>query len=583
MTHDADQPATTRQHRSPEPTRRTSPRGLALALGLTWLAVVVAYAGALDGAFVAYDDPLYVIGNAVVQRGLSVDGIRWAFVDTAKASNWHPLTWLSHMLDVELYGLEPAGHHLTSVVLHAFVAALLAWLGARVTGSLAWGALGSLMFALHPLRVESVAWVAERKDVLSGVFLALTLLAWHAYVTAAPAPHGGAARWTPRRRWYAVALASAAAGLMAKATLVPLPLLLLLFDLWPLRRPAGPGLLVEKLPFVVLSAVVAVATLLAQRGAMSSTVALPLSVRVDNAVVSVVRYVGKTVWPSDLAGHYRYPLDGWPVAVVVGALAMIVAVTAAAAWWWRRRPGAADARAPAALWAWFCVGLGPVLGVVYVGHASMADRYTYVPHVLGALVVAVVGARTRAAPGRAARGALIVVALVVLAFAGLTARQVPRWRDTRAVFARVVAVDPRNGTGWAALAQALLQAGTVDEAEAAARRAVQIDIDEEQLAVDRMRPDARAHRVLLGQILAARGDHAGAIAQFVEALSCDAGDAASHGLLALSLLQTGDAAHGVNEARLALADAALPAELRAALTAALTTTDRLPNAPSSSR
>jgi hypothetical protein len=266
---------------------------LALALA-TW----ASYAPVSGHAFLSYDDPAYVTGNLQVLAGLTRESIGWAFAET-HSGNWHPVTWLSHMLDVELFGLDPGAHHLTSLGLHIANALLLFGVLARMTGAPGRSACVAGLFALHPLHVESVAWVSERKDLLSTCFALLALAAWLG--------------WARRRSRlaYAGALALFALGLMAKPMLVTFPFVLLLLDLWPLARLPGwsprtlAPLLVEKLPFVALSAASSLITLGAQSAAISSEV--PLGVRIPNVLVGYLRYLGKALWPSDLAAFYPYP------------------------------------------------------------------------------------------------------------------------------------------------------------------------------------------------------------------------------------------------------------------------------------
>lgn len=513
-----------------------------------WLVTCAVFSGAVAADFVLYDDPLYVTQNPVVQRGLSFETVRWAFTDTATTSNWHPLTWLSHLLDVELFGLSPAGHHLTSVLLHASNALLLALLVGRITGSVGWSTLGALLFAVHPLRVESVAWVSERKDVLSGFFLLLTLIFWQRFAL-------GSSR---ARGFYVLAVLAGALGLLAKSMLVTLPALLLVFDLWPLQRPWGVRLVVEKVPFFVLSLAFSLVTLGAQRGAMSSVEALPLSMRLDNALVSLARYVQKSVLPVELAVPYHYPLDGWPRTTTSTSLLVVVMLTVLAVLLLVRR----RQRAPLAAWLWFAGSLVPVLGLVTVGSASMADRYTYVPHLLPAIAVAVGGAAT-------GRRWIPLVGMVVLVLAFLTVRQAEVWQDSRSLFEHTVEVQPENGSAWMSLARARLAARDAAGAEDAAARAVQIDDAEAQLSTTRERPNAAENRVFLGRLLAGRGAHREAVAQYVEALSLDAQPAAPHALLAISLLALGDVASGRNEAEIAQRSGVLPNELRVQLEQAL--------------
>src|SRR5512134_316291 len=276
---------------------RGSPMRYAVMLCLVLGAVTAGvYLQTGDHGFINFDDPGYVTENPRVKGGLTAENVAWAFSATAM-SNWHPLTWLSHMLDVHLFGLDPRGHHLVSVFLHVASTVLLFFLLSEITGA-PWRSLFvAALFALHPLHVESVAWVAERKDVLSGFFWFLTLLLYARY-----AKRGGTA-------WYLLALLSFAAGLMAKPMLVTLPAVLLLLDFWPLRRSPSWPLVKEKIPFFLLSAVSSAITLFAQKqgGAMKTLEAIPLGPRTGNALIAYAKYIGKTLWPSDLAMLYPFP------------------------------------------------------------------------------------------------------------------------------------------------------------------------------------------------------------------------------------------------------------------------------------
>ena len=328
---------------------------------------VLLFSRALRCGFVNYDDPAYVTDNVHVQGGLSWAGVEWAF--TAPTDYWHPLTWLSHMLDWQLYGPAAFGHHLTSVLWHALNATLAFLLFRRLGAGLWLGAFAAALFAWHPLRVESVVWVTERKDVMSGCFFLLTLLAYARYVDCRSA---GRSWW----RAYLLTLACFAAGLMSKPMLVTLPLVLLVLDFWPFARFRSPAglrrLLLEKVPFFVLAGAAAVATVLMQRHTGSFVLNLPLGARSGNAVVSVARYLGKFLWPFDLIVCYPHP-GYWPAPAVLAAAALVLGLSWLAWRERRRRPWIA------AGWLWFLVVLLPAMGLIQVGFQAMADRYTYLP------------------------------------------------------------------------------------------------------------------------------------------------------------------------------------------------------------
>ena len=330
---------------------------------LVAVATLAVYARVATFDFINLDDPEYVHDNAHVLDGLSREGFVWAFTTTSQA-NWHPLTWLSLQLDAELGGGSPRVFHATNVLLHVVSAVLLFFLFARMTGSVWRSALVAALFAVHPLHVESVAWITERKDVLS---TALGLVACHLWVRSLER-----ARVASR----ALAVAAYAASLLAKPMLVSLPILLLLFDVWPLRRTEPwRRLIVEKAPYIALAAASCVVTSFAQAGGgvMRSLTQYPLQARGANAAVSYVLYLAKAAWPANLSVYYPYPYGGLPAWAVVGAVATLTVVTAVCV---RSR-----SRAPYLLvgWLWYLVSLLPVIGLVQVGSQAMADRYTYVP------------------------------------------------------------------------------------------------------------------------------------------------------------------------------------------------------------
>jgi protein O-mannosyl-transferase len=532
----------------------TRPGVLALVLGAVWVATFLVFRGALEAGFVAYDDPLHILENEVVLRGWSLESLRFA-ATTLHSANWHPLTWASHITDVELFGLNAGGHHLTSILFHATNASLLALLLLRLGAGAFFSAAGALVFAIHPLRVESVAWISERKDVLSGFFLFLLLLAWERYA------HGG----PKRRRAYAAALFFFACGLMSKPMLVTVPALLLVFDVWPLARmrteqprlKALLALVFEKAPFGLLALGVSLATIHAQSagGAVSKLEGLSLSMRSENALVSVGRYAWKTVWPDALSPHYLFPLEGWPPSRVALAAAFFLLMSGAALLF-ARRGARTRTEALLAAWLWFLVSLSPVLGFIFVGTASMADRYTYVPHVLPIVALALLAARARVSGGRrAALDAGTALVCVLLALASM--RQVEVWRDTRTLFRHAVHVEPENAHAWAGLGLAELARGDLTAAREAAERSVAL------------RPHIAPHWILLGRIVAAEGDHAAAIEHFVEGLSLDAAPGASHAFLALSLFAVGDIPSARMEAAKALAAPDTPPAMKARLQSAL--------------
>ena len=420
------------------------------------LATAAVYWPVRHFGLLAFDDDLYLADNPHVDAGLTPAGVRWAFT-TVRAANYAPLVWVSYMLDRSVLGGRPPAMHVENVAIHAANAVLLFALMVRLTGDRWPAAFAAAAFAVHPAHVESVAWVAERKDVLSTAFL---LLSAHAYVTYARTGSGPA---------YALVAAAFAASLLAKAMGVTFPAVLLLLDAWPLRRTRWRRLAWEKVPLLPLSVAAAVLTTVAQRraGAVAALDAVTPAARLGNAVVAYVRYLGESIWPYDLAAYYpfRWPL---PAAVVVGSGAALIALTVAAI----------RLRRPPVLvgWLWFLGTLVPVIGLLQVGSQAMADRYLYVPMIGLTLAVWAVKPTGRWRP---AVGGIAIAALVALGFAAR--RQVWFWADTATLKDRILAVtggaaqlDDKLGVDAAAAGDAagaerlFAEAVTIDPADATA-------------------------------------------------------------------------------------------------------------------
>jgi len=519
-----------------------------IALGLFVLTFVV-FARVQAHGFVGVDDRLYVVDNPHVREGISAEGVAWAFT-TTRAGNWHPLTWLSHMLDCELWGLGSGAHHLTSVLLHALSAVVLLLVLARCTAA-PWPSAGvAVLFAVHPLHVESVAWAAERKDVLSGLFWMLTLAAWVGY-----ARRPGAVR-------YLGALLLFGLGLLAKPMLVTLPVVLLLLDLWPLGRlrlESGRNvgrLLLEKAPFLLLSVASSVVTVLAQRswGNVSTLEALPSSARLANAVVGYVVYIRRTLWPSGLAFFYPYPkaVPAWQVA---GALLVLGALTAAALLAVRRRPYLTVG------WLWYLISLLPVIGLVQVGRQAGADRYTYIP-IIGLFVMACWGLAELVERGRVPRvPAATVAAVAATALAAVGVAQVSYWKDSATLYRRALDITRDNYVVEDLLGSLLAREGRPDLAVAHHTEALRIEpgyglahnnlanalalrgdlqgaIRHYRLALE-TRPDLDEAHHNLGTLLYRLGDVEGAIAQFSEAVRINPGHADARFNLAVLLDRSG--------------------------------------------
>jgi tetratricopeptide (TPR) repeat protein len=435
-----------------------SPRaaaGVALAL------LVGAVFWPVGGHQFVYDDFQYVVGNSQVQQGFSFETLRWAFTSRF-ASNWHPLTWLSHALDVQLFGLAPRGHHLVNVGLHALNAVLLFVVLARLTAAPWRSALVAALFAVHPLHVESVAWISERKELLCTGLLLLALDAWRRY-----AARPSAARYLAAASLFALAL-------LAKPMAVTFPLLLLLIDVWPLDRfsrgvPAL-RLLLEKVPLLLLSAVSSALTVLAQQegGSMRSVHQYTLAVRAGNALVSAVAYLGKMLLPTGLSVFYPHPGPGLPPWQPVGAALLLAAITGLAVRSFRTRPWFGVG------WLWYLVALVPVIGLVQVGDQGMADRYTYLP-LIGPFIVLVWGAGELVADRpRLRRAASAAAVALLLVLAATASRQVAWWKDGDTLFRRALAVTKNNWFAHMSLAGALGMQGDLAGAAAQYEEALKI-------------------------------------------------------------------------------------------------------------
>ena len=475
------------------------------------LAIFAVYAQVRTHAFINFDDPIYVTENLHVRVGLAWDGVIWAFT-TFHDSNWFPLTWLSHMLDYELFGLDSGSHHLVNVLFHAVSTLLLFFALRRMTGARWPSAFAALIFAIHPLHVESVAWIAERKDVLSTFFWMLTLLAYSYYVA------------KPTRARYATTLVVFCLGLMAKPMLVTLPVVLLLLDLWPLRR----GLrIIEKLPFFVASLASSIVAYLAHQrgGAVATLEVIPLATRIENTLATYVVYILKTLRPTHLAMFYPYPypLQLLVVPAVLSAI-LLALITVLVVWAYSQRPYLAVG------WFWYIITLTPVIGIIQTGSQSRADRYTYIP-MIGLTIALVWGFSEVLKPWPRVQAAL--AAVVALACLTLTWFQVQTWHDDISLYQHAIAVVPDNYIAYYNLASALEAQGKTDEAVAQLRKAV------------RVRPYYVPARAELGQLLAAQGHSAEALQELQTAVGLRPDDPVAHfrlGSVLGSLGRTNEAA-----------------------------------------
>jgi len=524
--------------------------------------------------FINLDDHNYVVENPAVQMGFTWKAVAWAFT-TGRGSNWHPLTWLSHMLDVQLFGLNAGGHHLTSLLLHTANTLLLFFLLKQMTGALWRSAFVAALFALHPLHVESVAWVSERKDVLSTFFFFLTLLAYTRYVarsaagiqfkTRQPKSKTGEPATTVRSRksgvrspasevqgsgfgskervsrlWYLAALLFFALGLMSKPMLVTLPFLLLLLDYWPLQRLElrTPNLkpktllplLIEKLPFFALSAGSCIVTFVAQKngGAVAGLDYLPLSARVLNALASYALYLSKTIWPADLAVFYPYSSSKLP-ELAAESLVVLAGISILAFIHLRKRPWLAVG------WLWYLGTLVPVIGIVQVGLQSMADRYTYIP-LIGIFTGITWGVADLAMAWPRRKIALAAAALIVVgACGGLASFQVRQWKNSETLFRHALAVTTDNMIAHNQLGGTLAAQGKIDEAAIHFAEAV------------RIQPNYSLALGNLGFSLVRRGKIEEGMSYYRAALAINPHDAKAHFNLGLALAIEGKFKEAVSE------------------------------------
>lgn len=525
---------------------RASLAGCALLI----LLVAGIYGQTAGHGFVNYDDKAYITGNPMVLRGLTADGVRWAFtsVDTG---NWHPLTWFSHMLDVSLFGSGAGGPHLVSAGIHAANACILFLLLTGMTAAPGRALVVAALFAVHPLRVESVAWAAERKDLLATLLMLAALTVWLRRVG-----RPGRSGWPT----LAAAAALYALALMAKPMPVTFPFLLLLLDWWPLGRgigappPAAGGvggripwtrLAGEKWPFLLLAAVSSIVTVHAQRagGAVSSLSRLPLAERIGNALVSYGDYLVTAAWPANLAVFYPYPPQvPWGAAAVS---AVILAAVTVAVLFLRRYPFLPVG------WFWYLGTLVPVIGLVQVGLQAHADRYTYLP--LTGIFIAVVWGTAEFLPPKAARCA---AAAAIVALAAVATLQVRHWRDETALFGHAAMNTEGNWLAWVNYGGALSDAGRYPEAASALERGLAI------------KPSYAPGWVALGWMRRRLGEGEAADTAFSKAVQVRTGDTGELLRLGRILLQAGEPAHAIGAFRNLLALSPDSAQARIGLAAA---------------
>jgi len=579
---------------------------LLILLGLAVMTFAI-YAQVIGHQFITLDDDAYIRENAMVNRGVTLAGVAWAFT-TFDQGNWHPLTWIAHMIDSQLFGMNAGGHLVVNALINVANTLLVFWFLFRTTHARWPSALVAALFALHPLHVESVAWAAERKDTLSTFFGLLSLIAYARYAEA---------RSNSRYAWTAITLAL---GLLAKPMLVTWPFVMLLLDYWPLRRfdltsrkdvatKLWP-LLREKLPLFATVAASAVITTLAQShgGAVRTFQEFPIALRVVNAVVSYAKYLLLTFWPNDLAVYYPYTTAGTPAWQIICAAFLLIGITAFFFFQPRKLSGYLVVG-----WLWFLGTLVPVIGIVQVGGQTMADRYFYIPSI-GLFIVIAFGLADFARSWRVAPSVRTGIAVaVLLILATLTNAQIHRWTDSFTLFKHTLAVTPPNLIIENNLGSALSRSGLHDEAAAHFEKALQImPAHYEPLLYDallnmgisrfyqnrlpeaieycqsalRLRPDAPKAHDLLGMALAMQGHgeaaldemrHAAELApndadiqkdlgvtlarlgripesidHFHEALRLNPYNASAHNNLGLSLLQSGKPGESIPEFEAAL-------------------------------
>jgi len=519
-------PGSANMQLTPAPNQPRDPRIVpAIALALAFITLVL-YWRVKGFQFNNYDDGPYITENPFIRDGITGKSVNWAFT-TGYFATWHPLTWLSHMLDVNLYGFDAGGHHFTSVLFHVANTLLLFLALWRWTGAVWRAGFVAALFAWHPMHVESVAWVAERKDVLSGLFFMFTLLAYGEY---ARLRDGSAGAETGSRRWgwYALAIVFFALGLMAKPMLVSVPLILLMLDYWPFARIRTPvsarsvtPLLVEKIPFLLLAAGSSVVTFLTQResGAVMGMKRYPFTDRCANALLAYARYLGKLVWPAKLAVPYPY-VHGLPIIEVAGAALLLLGLTALALFLGRSRPPVLVG------WLWFVIMMLPVIGLVQVGEQALADRYTYLPYIG---LFAIAAWEFPRAFNAAGGGRLIYPAsAVVLVACLLTAsRQIGYWRNSLTLWTHTLEVTKDNQTAECDLGATLNAAQQYAEAARHERAAL------------RIKPADAVARNNLGGALAGLAEYEEAARQFMAGIKSNAAYAGNYYNLGLVWMQTG--------------------------------------------
>jgi protein O-mannosyl-transferase len=501
---------------------------ICIVLAITTIAV---YLPVRNYEFLYYDDDVYVTKNTDIQPGLSWQGVKWAFT-TGHAANWHPLTWLSLMLDCQLFGVKAGPMHIVNVLFHAANTILLFLVLSRITKGVWQSAFIAGLFALHPLHVESVAWIAERKDVLSTLFWLLTMLAYVWYVERRSAGR------------YILVLVLFAIGLMAKPMLVTLPFVLLLLDYWPLQRTRGQRtevgeqktslkwLIIEKVPLLLLAAASSVITYIVQQrgGAVTSLNAIPFGDRFDNSMVSYLIYIGKMMWPMRLAVLYPHPANAIPVSTAVISGIVLILLTIFFIYYGRRYKYLIVG------WFWYLGTLIPVIGIVQVGSQAMADRYTYVP-LIGIFIIIAFGAAELLKEHKLRKIILSVLAGACLAACTLiTMQQMKYWKNSLLLFGHTLKVIESDSIMENNYANILMETGRPGEATTYFSKAIKLRPDSPEIhnnygnalretgkldeAIEqyktaiKLNPDFKLVHYNLGLALATKGDYKGAIEEY---------------------------------------------------------------------
>src|SRR6266496_6105719 len=531
---------------------------LLILLGLAIVTFGI-YAQVIGHRFITFDDPSYIEENPMVNRGVTLGGLAWAF-STFHEGNWHPFTWIAHMIDSQLFGMIAGGHLLVNALIHAASTLLVFWFLFGTTRARWPSALVAALFALHPLHVESVAWAAERKDTLSTFFGLLSLIA---YVRYAEAPS------ISRYVWTAVTLAL---GLMSKQMLGTWPLVMLLLDYWPLRRfqrsevrsqwSAVRGLVVEKIPLFALAAASTIITLIAasRGGAVRTLAHEPIALRLSNAVVSYAKYLLRAFWPNDLAVYYPFPEAGIPAWQIIGAALLLIGITGFCFFQRKLRPYLIVG------WLWFLGTLVPVIGLVQVGRQTMADRFFYIPSI-GLFIALVFGLADIAERRRVAPWLGAGVALgVLLILATLTNAQIHRWRDSFALFEHTLAVTPSSLLIEYDLGVAFAESDRYDEAAPHFEKALQI------------RPDDYMSLLYMGITRFHQGRMPEAIEYAQAAIRSQADSPRAHDLLGMALAKQDRNDDALDEMRRAVELAPKDADVRNDLGLALARLGRIPEA-----